>query len=98
LTKIMKVNKVWLSFLVKHRRLMFNLANAIIPNFPYGEASCAFNSNNNNACWWTWACKDWTIDMTWRSDAKLLFVTFKDCHTREIVLFDFKVDLLEEDI
>lgn len=98
MTKIMKINKVWLNFLVKHRRLMFNLANAIIPNFPYGEGSCTFDSNNKDTCWWIWACKDWAIYMSWHSDAKLLFITFKDCHTGEHMPFDFKVDLLEENI
>jgi len=77
---------------------MFNLANAVIPHFPYGEGSCALDANNKDACWWKWECKDWMICMYWRSDTKLLFVTFEDFHTGDDTTFDFKVDLVEEEI
>lgn len=94
--KLSRINKKWLSFLVKHRRLMFNLANAVIPDFPYGEGSCLLDANNNGDCWWEWRHgNDWVFATSWHMETKLLFVNFTDLNTGENLIFDYKVDLLE---
>lgn len=93
-----KIDRKWLTFLVKNRRLMFDLANSIIPQFPYGEGSCWLDANNKGSCWWMWRCENWAFIAYWRMDDNLLSISFEDFKTEEKLDFEYEIDLLEGEI